>query len=206
MHSRWILYLWGTGKTPLYSSLFPISSALPSTNQQKLTPFFTCGIKASISFDSFVFLPVRFTMFFSAPCTRYVGDALSVPVQQSVSLSPHPHPSIYQCCGLPRDSPNCNSELPPVSPLVEFPLRWQPQCPCFLHEFSIICPVSYGLFLFPNHTAKMYLTLCSWRCLPGFYIMPSVLRINLSNILLHFSTWITYEHLKLNVLYFLYYL
>ena len=42
---------------------------------------------------------------------------------------PHPHPSIYQCCGLPRDSSNCNSELPPVSPLVEFPLRWQPQCP-----------------------------------------------------------------------------
>ena len=76
----------------------------------------------------------------------------------------------------------------------------------FLHEFSVMCPVSYGLFLFPNHRAKMYLTLCSWRCLPGFYIMPSVLHVNLSNILLDFSTWVTYEHLKLDVLYFLYYL
>ena len=101
------------------------------------------------------------------------------------------------------------SVLPPLSSLVEFPLKWQPKCHHFLHEFSIICSVSYELFLFQNHTAKFIFTCVHEDASQAsffhnrFCVIPSVLHMNLLNILLDFSTWITYRHLKFTCLLFI---
>lgn len=92
-------------------------------------------------------------------------------------------------------------KLSSITPLVEFPLKGKHKCHTFLHESAVVCPVRDGLFLFWNHTAKIYLNLCSWRCLPGFffhstfYVIPSMLPINLSNAwLLHLDN---HRNLKL---------
>lgn len=75
-------------------------------------------------------------------------------------------------------------KLSSIIPTGEISLKGQPKGHRFLHESSKICPVRHGLFLFWHHTTKIYLSLCTWRrYIPDIYIMSSVLRRNLSNVI-----------------------
>lgn len=118
----------------------------------------------------------------------------------------HHHPSHASLQRSPKVSfclpSKSTSVLPPLSSLMEVPLNWQPKCHHFLHEFSIMCSVSYGLFLFQNHTAKFIFACVHEDASQAsflhnrFCVIPSVPHMSLVNILLDFSTWITYRHLK----------
>lgn len=165
-HCRLIIFLQPSLLSP------PWTDKTPKQFLDTALFFFTCGIKASLAFDSSLFLLVRpTTMLFSTTYTKYVEDALSSPVQPLLTLAIIPQMHHCSCARIGLlvflQTVPLSFKLSSIIPTGEIFFERAAQMPPF--PLWILQNVPSEIWALPllNHTTKIYLNLCTWRYIPG---------------------------------------